>query len=381
MNLAKLTALIAAAASLNGCREESDTTPSGVTVRIGVIASLSGDDEATGRSGLMGVEIVRELHPMLDNGDKIRLVIEDDGSAPAGATSALARLAAGNVTAVLLLTQSNTAMALTDEASRHGLPIIATIATHSDLTVANPRLIQIPIDDTFQGTVAALYVRDELLLNRAAVFSDAGDIHSELLAGEFARRFRKAGGTVLGEFALDTPDGAVPQETLVALRDRDVELVYVPVSTRTFTRLSDQLSRIDWRPRLMGADGLVAETVLKHEENLAMLEGVLVTDVYSAALKRTLYGRRIFEFYQDKYGKGGASYSVLACEGTSILFEAMNACERPYESEPLDAALREIRGFEGYSGPLSIGQDGRADRAVYVNTVRNGKLQHVVKVY
>ena len=44
-------------------------------------------------------------------------------------------------------------------------------------------------------------------------------------------------------------------------------------------------------------------------------------------------------------------------------------------------AIRSIENFEGIMAKISIDASGRATRPVYVNTIKNGLLDSVVKVY
>jgi hypothetical protein len=43
--------------------------------------------------------------------------------------------------------------------------------------------------------------------------------------------------------------------------------------------------------------------------------------------------------------------------------------------------IHDTRDFEGLMGTISIQADGKAIRPLIVNTIRNGRMKYVVKVY
>ena len=50
--------------------------------------------------------------------------------------------------------------------------------------------------------MAALFVRDELLIKRAAVIVDPGDPHSKYLQAAFEKKFSDTGGVLIGSHAM-----------------------------------------------------------------------------------------------------------------------------------------------------------------------------------
>ena len=139
---------------LAGCGPSKKILPSGKAVRIGVLGPFSGPDEALGTSGMKGIELALTLRPLLANGDHIELVIEDDRSDPAYAPEALARLKEQEVSAVLLLSRSDTVLALGKNGTGPPLPMIATIATHTGIITEFSFLIQLSFSDSEQAAVA-----------------------------------------------------------------------------------------------------------------------------------------------------------------------------------------------------------------------------------
>jgi hypothetical protein len=59
----------------------------------------------------------------------------------------------------------------------------------------------------------------------------------------------------------------------------------------------------------------------------------------------------------------------------------MNQCQPETDRQCINMAIRSIENFEGTMAKISIDSSGRATRPVYVNTIENGLLDSVVKVY
>jgi ABC-type branched-subunit amino acid transport system substrate-binding protein len=363
-----------------GCRQDVKQRPSGKIVKIGVIGSFSGQDEQVGKSGLLGVQAALALQPLLDNGDKVELLIEDDKSEPGKAIDALESLIDRGAVGVLLLSRSEIALELADDIRWKMTPILASIATHTDLTEKRPYITQISFDDSFQAAVAAMYARDELLLKSVAVISDPDDSHSQLLAESFISKFSDSRGVVQQHIILSDRSMDL-QEPLLKLKQEGVELLYMPVRAESLLHVAASLKRMQWRPDVITSDGLLSEILLKHPSERNLINGMMATDMHSALLTKTEYGKAVTKAFRENNMEGGSVFSILGAESASILIEAMNNCGADHESRNVQREIRNIRSFEGFFGTLSIGMNGKVTRPVYINIIRTPNMELLVKVY
>ena len=176
--------------TLTACERKQEIVPSGLKLKIGVIVPLTGVNKANGQSGLDGIKVARQLQSHLHNGDEIELIIEDDQSDPNLAVEALNKLTTeDNVSAILIGSRSKTVLSVAKVADKYKTPILATIASSAEITKHSKWVSQSTFNDTFQASVAALYVRDELLMDKVAVFSSPDDPHYNHLSKEFIRKF------------------------------------------------------------------------------------------------------------------------------------------------------------------------------------------------
>ncbi|MCK5529477.1 MAG: ABC transporter substrate-binding protein [Kiritimatiellae bacterium] len=363
-----------------GCGRGRTIKPSGKTVKIGVIAPLSGIDEDIGKSGLDGIEVALSVQAYLDNGDKIELVIEDDKSSPDETADAFDRLQEKEVAGILFLSRSSSALQMVKKNRWMKIPVVMTIATHPQLMDYSPYITQLSFDDAFQGSVAAMFMRDELLLERALVVSNSEDAHSTFLAQKFIARFESTHGVVVEHVVLSSHDMPLYNQLELA-RSKRAQLIYAPVQAESVLSILRILKELSWKPVVMTSDGLLSEMLLTHKDDLAMVDGVMATDMHSSILERTEFGEDVEEEFYAQKRKRGSTFTILGSEGVAVLMEALSMAAPPYDAKDVQESLGKIRNFEGFSGTLSIGEDGKVIRPVYVNVIKGDKLELMVKVY
>jgi branched-chain amino acid transport system substrate-binding protein len=249
---------------LVACEQKAAIEPSGKTVKIGIIAPFSGSRDSAGKEGLKGMETAMQLQPYLQNGNRIQLVAEDDQNDPALSVRLLRKLAEKDkVAAIITFSSSNPVLAMAKVADDYQTPILAALATNPAITDGNGFISQLCFDDDFQGTVAALFVRDELLIDKVAVFSDPDNSYSRYLAAKFASKFKSIGGEITDRIYLTEKTGEV-FNIVESVRAKAPELIYLPLFADNVLRISREVRKLGWEPRMMGSDGLISRMLASH---------------------------------------------------------------------------------------------------------------------
>lgn len=359
------------------CEQESRVAPSGNVIKIGVIAPFSGTDLDKGGEGLKGVETVMRLWPLLANGDSIQIVKKDDGNEPAKAVKALQELAeVDQVAAIVTFSSSGPVLAMAGVANRYKTPILATLATHPDITRRSEYVSQVCFDDIFQGQVAAAYVRDELLLDTVAVFSNPDSIYSSNLAAEFKQKFISLRGRISDAVSLsaETKDYTAVLRPVAA---KGPELLYLPLKAEDVIGIIEAAAKLNWTPMMMAGDGILATVMARHREQADLLDGLLTTDFYHYTNKLTPFGEKVRHAYDGR----ATSFAILGAEGFAMLRDAMNRCSESASRECINDKIRTTSNFTGVMGPITIGSDGKAHRPLVINTIRKKRMVFMVKVY
>lgn len=371
------TWIVAILLLLFGCDQEPSITPSGKTIKIGIIAPFSGSDFAKGEEGLRGIQTAIAMRPLLDNGDKVELIEKDDKNDPAMAVQALTELTRiDQVAAVVTFSGSGPVLAMAKQANTFQTPIVAVLATHPDVTKENDYVSQICFDNTFQGHVAAFFVRDDLLLDRVAIFKTPTSFYSSNLAAEFESQFTALGGIITDVIDIQEGEDGLA-ETLAQVREKDPELLYMPLGAKEVIAIMKAVNDMVWNPREMASDGLLATVFLQYKQHLHLLEGLLATEFFHHRSAGNEFGKLAKKRHKGK----ATSYTAMSVEGFSILLDAMNRCRNPSDRGCINRKIRSTTGFEGLMGKITIDAKGKAHRPVIINAIEDSRLKYIVKVY
>ncbi len=367
--------------ALAGCNDDQAITPSGNTVTIGVIGPMSGPKKIIGETGLLGIQTALHIYPYLNNGDRIKLLVEDDQNQPELTLKALKKIArSGGVSAILLLSTSGSALAVNNIADDYQIPILALVASHPDISKDKKFVSQICFDNTIQGKVAALFVRDELLIDRVAVFENPDSFHSTSLADEFIHTFHSVEGLIV-ELIPITAGSNNYKEILERLRDQNVQLIYMPVAVDNVIAISKALKQIKWAPKTMTGDGTFAKLKNQLGKKLSLVEGLFTIDLYSDNLQKSSFGEKAAKLYSSLFDINPTGYTMVGFEGSIILGEALDRCHDPADRACVNQMIRLTKNFDGIVGKITIMSNGKAWRPLIVSRIRKNRTEFVVKVY
>jgi branched-chain amino acid transport system substrate-binding protein len=366
---------------LGACDPESAITPSGKTIKIGIIAPFSGPVFSYGEEGVKGIRIAMQLQPYLQNGSRMELVEADDRNDPAMTVKLLKKLVEkDNVAAVITFSSSKPVLAMAKVADEYQTPILAALATHPDITKHNEFITQLLFDDDTQGIVAALFVRDDLLIDTVAVFNNPTSAYSSHLAAEFERKFKSIGGEITNTIFI-TEETADLSNIVKRVHVRSPELLYLPIKVKDVLRVIREVRKLGWNPKMMGGDGLISTMISQHEEDLDLVDGMLATDIMAHGMPLTPFGKRASKRYRDEYEETGTVYAALGAEAYMILLDAMNRCSDSADRECIKQQIRSTTNFTGTIGNITIGRNGKALRPLCINAIEGGRSKFLFKVY
>lgn len=367
--------------ALIACNREPVIEPTGDSIVVGVIAPTEGLGGFKGRQAIAGMQLALKLHPYTESGTSVELLLETVEDEPEAVSQALRRLAANvEVAAVVSLADSDAMLAAAPLANRLAIPVLAASATNPDIVKGGPFVSQVIYDDAFQGAVAALFVRDELLIKKVAVVSNPENTYSRYLAERFSGKFESIGGEITRQLYLPGVDDDY-SEQLALLKQDEPELIYMTVGTQKLWQIGVALRKLKWKPRLMGPDGSLSALLTQFPERIKLFEGMLATDVYTSKVPLSRMG--------EQYGKVSLelldkldTYSVLGIEALAIAIKAVERCgEAGAKRNCIAGQVRQTRDFAGILGRITIDENGRALRPLVVNSIKNGRLAYQVRIH
>ncbi len=382
----KLLLFLLFAVFLFACTEEQEKIkPSGSSIKIGFVGPMSGPDKVLGEDSLKGIQTALQMSPYLNNGDSIELLVVDDKNQPELTVKAFKKLVDTDKAVIVMIASSSaSALAVNNLADHYQTPVVILLASHPEISKETKFVSQISFDNIFQAEVAALFVRDELLLERVAVFKNPDSYHSNSLSDEFIKKFRSIGGHIAGVVSVSSTITDYG-EILSRLRERNVQLLYLPMAVENVVEIRKKLSAIGWNPMGMGADGMLSRALAEKRADVRYLEGLFATDLYSSTstIEVTPYGKKALKVYRSlfKVGKRQSTFPGVALEGMAITMNAINRCNDFSDKECINNKLHNTVNFEGIMGNITIQSDGKAVRPLVVNRIQKGNLKFLVEVY
>ena len=374
--LFRIPAILICFVLLSGCQQGEDFEPSGKVIKIGIIGPQT---SPTGDMGTKGIKTAQMIEPYTASGDRIKLFVFNDKSMPSETAKLYKALAKNeDFKSVFILSTSSSMLPLSHIADQYKLPVIGTIATHPDITKNSHYMGRVCFSDYRQGKVAAIYARDELLIDRVAIIYDDQDVYSNNLKNIFRVTFRAVGGDVVAVLPIQEL-GKNLSTYLSELKELDVQLLYMVANASNTIETIKASDQLDWQVKKMGDSGLLSVVSFRLEEHLDLLDGVLVTDFISENMDLTQLGEKGRDVYLEHFGTPD-SYTALGFEAYFLLKQALDQCVPDYSRDCLAAHIRNVKKFTGVFGKFPI-IAGDSLRPVIVNEIQDGSLKLIVKVY
>ena len=370
--------------ALGACSRDAEPPSDRDAVTIGVIAPFRGPNAIKGREAFNGIDMEVRAEPELRNGSKLHVVYQHSLHDPVQAVAALRKLAADpRVLAVVSFVDSDSMLAMALVAEQLGLPVLVGTATNPLIVQGRHYVTQLIYDDNFQGAVAALFTRDDLLLERVAVLSNPRNTYSRFLGEEYARKFASVGGEVVDTVSVYERGFSI-ESALERLRDLNPQLLYLPLPAQRVIDIAEVLDSMNWKPRLLVPDGVLLVLVREFDRRLRLVDGIIGTDIFSpkeSMSPRDLFSRR-YSLIRDTKPDEVNTYSVLGIESILLLRSALNRCiDTGLDRQCVRGSIRNTRNLVGVIGPIDITPEGRAIRPLVVNMINGGRIVYRVRVH
>lgn len=328
---------------------------------------ITGPNASLGIDTRRGVEIAIEDKKTVA-GHSIRLIGEDSGCAPEGGQTAATKLASNRQIVVAIGSNcSSEARAGVPILWKAGLSTVSPSNTAPDLTDAKRSkdwdgYLRTAHNDLVQGRAAAQFVYNALSARRAATIHD-GSIYAEQLQQVFSDVFKRLGGTITTQEAINVGDTDMrPVLTKIAATRPDI--IYYPIflpECAFITRQAKEVAGLE-RVRLMTADGCFSPDYLKGAG-----ESVVGTYLSSPDFGAFAAAYQTFlQKHQRKYGEKPLSvFHAHAYDATLMAFAAIEKVAKKDSAgntyigrKALRDALYATRSLQGLTGTITCNQYG-----------------------
>lgn len=346
----------------------------GNTVKVAILAPLSGDvatfGESTRDGVLLAVEEWNEDGGIL--GKEIEVVVEDSQCSPEAAVSAANKVIdQDGVKFIIGEVCSSASIPVSEIVTDKEVLQISPTSTNPSVTVdesnnTKPTVFRACFIDPFQGSVAAKFAMDSLDAQTAAVFLDQGNDYVRGLAEVFINEFSAMGGEVVVEESYTAEDQDF-SAILTKVKDANPDVLYMPDYYSTVNLIAAQAKERGIEAALMGGDGWDSSDL-----DLSVVEGGYYTNHFSPDDTRAIVQDFVSK-YDEAYGSTPDALAALAYDAANILFQSM--VEADSTTEPLEVAAAMENGvFQVVSGDISYDEFHNPVKAAVVLKVENGNI-------
>ncbi|CAA9257452.1 MAG: Branched-chain amino acid ABC transporter, amino acid-binding protein [uncultured Acidimicrobiales bacterium] len=363
------------------------------TVKIGVIAPLSGELSALGQGIRNGVDLA--IKQANDSGKvkgwRIELAAEDDtAKADVGAQVATKLSSDSQVAAVVGTLNSSVAEQVAPILNRASVVMVSPANTNVALTgrdkLPNQQRVyntyfRVATTDDVQGPFAANYASNELKAKTAVIIHDK-KTYGQGLSEAFKGQFEKNGGRVLGTETINPGDKDFTA-VLTRIKPLNAEMIYYGGEYPEASLLASQAKQQGINVPIMGGDGMYSGAFFETAKEAGV--GTLVTSV--GAPTESLSSARDFvdAYKKANYSQPYEAYGAYAYDAAKVIIEALS--KTLTETSELNTATRQKLveetgkvNIDGATGKVSFDRFGDTQTKVltmYKAETKAGKQEWV----
>lgn len=346
----------------------------GDTVKVGLIASLTGDQKDWGDDSLEGAKIALDDFNAaggLGAGKTVELVTGDSASKAEQAKTATEKLLSDGVVAVVGEVASGNTIQIAKAAFPKAVPVIGIGATRTDLTNEGDHVVRVCYTDAFQGPVMAKFAYEELGLRNVGLVTDNKQPYSQGLSLSFKETFEKLGGKIVDEVFYETGQtDFTSQITQLKAKNPDGLLLsgYFPEVGPMAQQIRAAGLTTD-KVKLLGGDGWDSPQLL-------VSGGDAIIGSFFCNHYNNKEDRPEVKGFLDKWKKkhnGGEPKTTMAALGYDAMMLTLETIKKSNakNSVELIKALNDVDGFQGVSGSITLkGQGGNPIKRALVVEVR-----------
>jgi branched-chain amino acid transport system substrate-binding protein len=330
----------------------------GEPIKIGVVASVSGDTKPWGDDQMEGAKLAVEEFNNAGglNGRPVTIIDGDAGSKPEAAKAAAEKVLAENVVAMVGEVSSGNTINIAKSciSAKTPVPLVAVGATRTDLTETGANIYRVCYTDDFQGPVMAQFAFEKLNLKKVAVMTDNNLPYSQGLSKSFIKKFTELGGTIVKEAFYESGGKQAPEYSsqLTELKALNPEGMFCSGYFPEVGPMANQAAKIGLNVKFLGGDGWDSDKLLEGGGDAII--GSFFCNHYN-----NFDTREQVKSFLDKW-KAGHSGKLPATTMGALGFDAMavtlDALKRAKTVSAADIALAlaDTVDFKGVSGDITL---------------------------
>ena len=364
---------------LGACSEKS------TTVKIGVIAELTGDMPAVGESCKKAAEMAaKEINDAggLEIGGKkynVELFIEDNaGKADQAAAVTQKLITQQKVLAIIGPNATRYALPASEIAESSKVVLITPWSTNPKTTldaktnVPKKYVFRACFIDPFQGRVVAKFALGNLKAKKAAVLYDVASEYNKGIAEIFKDTFEQSGGKIVAFETYTTNDKDFSGQ-LTKIKKAGPEMIFLPNYYSEIPLQIQQAKRLGLTVPFVGSDSWGSQELLKLCGKDC--EGYYFSTHY-AADAATPVAKKFIDGFKAQYGSLPDDVAALTYDSVGLLVQAIKSAQK-LDRIAIRDAMAAIPRYEGVTGNMQF-KEGSGDpvKSAVIVKINEGKFQY-----
>ena len=352
----RVLAVVLVSAWLFGCSKK-ETATSGVVIKIGNVAPLTGPDSYLGKDNENGARLaVEEINRqgLTINGKAITLELlgEDDAGDPKLGTQVAQKLVDSKVVAVVGHLNSGVTIPASKIYSEAGIVQISPSSTNPEYTKQGYKTAYRMVGtDAQQGPVLAKFAIETLKGKSIAIVDDATQ-YGKGLADEFEKKIISSGSKIVIHEA--TNNKATDFKAILTnIKAKNPDIILFGGMAATGGPFAKQAKELGIKAKIIGGDGICSPTLYE-------LAGDAVENIVCSTVgvpKESLNNSANFlKNYQERFKTEVQIYAPMAYDAVMIIVDAMKRSNSTNAADILKAIP--TTNYAGLSGQITYDEKG-----------------------
>ena len=347
-------------------------------IRIGAVFCMTGSGKTVGEDTFRGVELaVEQINSkggILDK--KIKLIIEDDQTAPQMSVTATQKLIKSDKVKVIIgaLPSSNT-LADIPVAESSRVVLLSPASSNPKISKGGDYIFRNWISDLVEGEAIAKYIFNVLKQKKVAILFVNNEYGSGL-KDVFKNIFEQLGGTVTIAESYEQ-DATDFRTQLTKIKATSPDSIYYPGHPKEIALILNQAKEM--KISLPFESAVAFEDPIVLELSKGNAEGVIYSTPFFDLNSDSPAIKKFTETFRKKYNRDPGVFAAHGYDALNIIALAIQ--KGGYDSDKIKEQLYKIKDFDGVSGKTSFDHNGDVIKPVSIKTVKNGKFFPLINNY
>ena len=342
------------------------------TIKLGVVGPLTGGYANYGLSVQHGAQLaVDEINAAGGvNGKQLELSAQDSQGDPESAVAAYGKLMDWGMNVFLGGVLSGETASVVAAAKADDMFIMETTGSADKCIDGNDKAFRICFYDSYQGTAAADYLKDNALADEVGVFYQSDNDYSAGLYNAFVAECEKTGVTIKETQTFTAATNTDFSTQVNALVNSGVKVVFIPIyAEEASTFLTQAKGKFAEDVYFFGADGL--DGILgKVSQDVTIADNVLMMTPF-AANSAAANVQAFVSAYQANYNATPDQFAADAYDAVYVVKAAVEAAGGSTSGAELAAVMTSLT-VEGVTGTMTWNADGNTNKAASAILYKNG---------